>query len=186
MSTQPLRRLFTIQDYARMHTSGILAEDDRVELLDGEILLMSPVGPLHSAIVNRLNRLLIQLSGNDAIVSIQNPVLLDDYSEPQPDIALLTPRDDYYDQALPHPDDILLIIEVADSSLGYDRSQKLPRYAAANIPEVWIIDVEQQRIEQYTQPLQGQYMHLTTILRGGSIQATLVPNVQFETNRLFS
>src|SRR4026209_134436 len=136
MIAQTLRRQFTVHDYARMREAGILTEDDRVELLDGEIFLMSPLGPLHIAIVNRLNKLLMRQVGDDAILSIQNAVQLNDYSEPQPDVALLHPRDDYYNQALARPDDILLLIEVADTSLGYDRELKLPRYAASNIAEV--------------------------------------------------
>src|SRR5215211_7801891 len=186
MSTPTLRRQFTVHDYARMRETGILAEDDRVELLDGEIYQMSPLGSLHIAIVNRLNKLLMRQVGDDAILSIQNSIQLNDYSEPQPDIALLSPRDDYYDQALARPDDILLLIEVADTSFGYDRDQKLPRYATSNIAEVWIIDVEQQVVEQYVQPLQGQYTQLTKILFGQAIQSKALPQIHFTTDHLFS
>jgi Uma2 family endonuclease len=168
-----------------MRETGILTEDDRVELLDGEIYLMGPLGPLHIAIVNRLNKLLMGQIGDDAIISIQNAVQLNDYSEPQPDVALLSPRDDFYAQALARPDDILLLIEVADTSLGYDREQKLPRYAASNIGEVWIIDVDEQLIEQYVQPLQAQYTQLTKILFGSPIQSKTLPQIHFTTNRLF-
>jgi Uma2 family endonuclease len=185
MIAQTLRRQFTVHDYARMREAGILAEDDRVELLDGEIYLMSPLGPLHIAIVNRLNKLLVRQVGDDAIVSVQNAVQLDDYSEPQPDVALLHPRDDYYAQALPRPDDILLLIEVADTSLGYDRDQKLPRYAASNIGEVWIVDVDQRLVEQYSQPLQGQYTQLTKILFGNAIESKTMPQIHFSIDQLF-
>src|SRR5262245_27644083 len=166
MTTGTLRRQFSVADYALMRETGILAEDDRVELLDGEVYVMSPIGPAHSALVNRLNKIIMRQIGDDAIISIQNPVQLDDYSEPQPDVAILSLRDDYYDQALARPDDILLIIEVADTSLDYDREQKLPRYAASNVVEVWIVDVEKQTIEQYTKPLHGQYTQLNKILPG--------------------
>jgi Uma2 family endonuclease len=186
MIAQTLRRQFTVHDYARMREAGILTEDDRVELLDGEIYLMSPLGPLHIAIVNRLNKLLMRQIGDDAILSIQNAVQLNDYSEPQPDVALLSPRDDYYAQALARPDDILLLIEVADSSFTYDRDQKLPRYAASNIAEVWIIDVDQRVVEQYVQPLQGQYTQLTKILLGQAIQSKTMPQLHFTTDQLFS
>jgi Uma2 family endonuclease len=155
MSAPTLRRQFTVRDYSRMRETGILTEDDRVELLDGEIYQMSPLGSLHIAIVNRLNKLLMRQVGDDAILSIQNSVQLNDYSESQPDVALLSSRDDYYEQALARPDDILLLIEVSDISLDYDRDQKLPRYAASNIAEVWIVDVDQQVVEQYLQPMQG-------------------------------
>lgn len=186
MIAQTLRRRFTVHDYARMREAGILTEDDRVELLDGEIYLRSPLGPLHIAIVNRLTKLLMRQVGDDAILSIQNAVQLNDYSEPQPDVALLHPRDDYYDQALARPDDILLLIEVADTSFGYDRDQKLPRYAASTIAEVWIIDVDQQLVEQYVQPLQGQYTQLTKILFGQTIQSKTMPQIHFTTDQLFS
>lgn len=145
---------FTVTDYARMREAGILTEDDRVELIDGEVYHMSPIGPLHVAIVNRLNSMCIQSLGTTAIVSVQNPIQLTDYTEPQPDIALLHPRIDFYADALPGPDDILLLIEVADSSLEYDRDIKLPRYAATGIAEVWIIDIESHQVTQYLQPYQ--------------------------------
>jgi Uma2 family endonuclease len=168
-----------------MRETGILAEDDRVELLDGEVYVMSPIGPSHVALVNRLNKIIMRQIEDDAIISIQNPVQLDDYSEPQPDVAILSLRDDYYDQALARPDDILLIVEVADTSLDYDRDQKLPRYAASNVAEVWIIDVERQTIEQYSQPLQGQYTQLNKILLGNTVTSKTSPIVQFTTDQLF-
>jgi Uma2 family endonuclease len=185
MSTPTLRRQFTVRDYARMRETGILTEDDRVELLDGEIYQMSPLGSLHIAIVNRLNKLLMRQVGDDAILSIQNSVQLNDYSEPQPDVALLSPRDDYYDQALARPDDILLLIEVADTSLDYDREHKLPRYAASNIAEVWIIDVDQQIVEQYSQPMQGQYTQIHKVLFGNPIRSKTMQQITFTTEQLF-
>ena len=185
MSTPTLRRQFTVHDYARMRETGILAEDDRVELLDGEIYQMSPLGSLHIAIVNRLNKLLMRQVGDDAILSIQNSIQLNDYSEPQPDVALLNPRDDYYDQALARPDDILLLIEVADSSIEYDRDHKLPRYAASNIAEVWIIDVDQQIVEQYTQPMQGQYTQINKVLFGNRIQSKTMQQIAITTEQIF-
>lgn len=180
-----LRHQFTVNAYTQMREAGILTEDDRVELLDGEIYTMSPIGPLHIALVNRLTRLLVWQTGDDAIVSVQNAVRLNDYSEPQPDIAILRPRDDDYDQALAQPDDILLLIEIADTSLAYDRDLKLPRYAASTIAEMWIIDANQQIIDQYTQPLQGQYMQMQRYLKGHTIQSKMMPQIQFTTDRIF-
>jgi Uma2 family endonuclease len=121
MSVQIARRPFTVSDYARMRETGILAEDDRVELIDGEVRLMSPIGPRHAAIVNRLSTLIRRHIGETAIVSVQNPIQLNDYTEPQPDLAILHARDDYYAHAHPRPDDIILVIEVADTSAAYDR-----------------------------------------------------------------
>lgn len=179
------RRQFTVHDYARMRESGILTEDDRVELLDGEIYIMCPIGPLHVGLVNKLNKLLTRLVGDTGIISIQNPIRLNNYGEPQPDIAILSPRDDYYTSALATPDDVLLVIEIADSSVEYDRDQKLPRYAQANISEVWIIDVNKQVIEQYTQPIQGEYTQLYKALFGATITAITLPAIQLTTDQLF-
>src|SRR5262245_28806885 len=162
MTVQIQRWQFTVADYARMRETGILSEDDRVELIDGEVRPMSPIGPLHAAIVNRLNRLISQQLGATAIVSIQNPIQLNDYSEPQPDLAVLHPHDDFYAHAHPHATDTYLVVEVADTSIDYDREEKLPRYAEAGIPEVWLIVVDSHTIEQHTQPRNGRYhtMHL--------------------------
>lgn len=179
------RRQFTVHDYARMRETGILTEDDRVELLDGEIYVMSPIGPPHVALVNKLNKLLALLVGDSGIISIQNPIQLDDYSEPQPDIAILSPRDDYYTAALARPDDVLLAIEIADTSPDYDREEKLPRYARAQIGEVWIVDVNKRAVEQYTQPAQGEYTQLRKVLSGTTITATTLPAIRLTTDRLF-
>jgi Uma2 family endonuclease len=179
------RRQFTVYDYARMRETGILTEDDRVELLDGEIYVMSPIGPFHVGLVNKLNKLLTIQVGDAGIISIQNPIRLDDYSEPQPDIAILSPRDDYYTQALATPDDVLLVIEIADSSLDYDRDEKLPRYARSHIGEVWIIDVNRAVIEQYTQPAQGEYTQLHKVLLGQRITVVQLPMVNLTTDQVF-
>ena len=172
MTLQLLRRQFTVDEYHKMIGAGILGEDDRVELLDGEIHNMSPIDPVHAAYVNRLNHLLSRQVDESVIVSVQNPVLLDDYSEPEPDVALLRWRADYYAQAHPAPSDVLLLLEVANSSAGYDRSEKLPRYAAAGINEVWIINIKRRAIEQYMQPDGDEYSS-RKILRRGTIALTL-------------
>jgi Uma2 family endonuclease len=140
-----------------MHAAGILTEDDRVELLDGEIVAMSPIGPLHAAIVNRLTQLLNRQLPADIILSIQNPVQLDDYNQPQPDLLLLHHRADFYASAHPVADDVVLLVEVSDSSANFDRDAKLPRYAQAGIGEVWLADVAALTVEQYREPRNGRY-----------------------------
>ena len=185
MLVPPVRKQFTVDDFARMRETGILNEDDRVELLDGEIYVMSPVGPLHVAIVNKLNKILSKSVGDQGIISVQNPIRLNRLGEPQPDIAVLNPRDDFYTQALATTDDILLLIEVSDTTLAYDREQKLPKYAEAHISEVWIIDTSSQVIEQYTLPLQGVYTQLYRVLFGHTITATKIANLSFSTDRIF-
>jgi hypothetical protein len=144
---------FTVHDYHRMREAGIFHEDDRVELLEGEMVEMAPIGPGHAGGVNRLlNAFLpIQLERR-AILSVQNPIRLGEHSEPQPDLALLRPRPDFYAHEHPGPQDILLVVEMMESSAGYDRAVKVPLYARFGIPETWLVDLEQGRIEVYRAP----------------------------------
>ena len=182
MAVEFTRRTFTIHDYARMRESGILTENDRVELIDGEIRNMSPIGPHHAAIVTKIVKFLTNQLNDTAIVSPQNPVQLNDYTEPQPDIAVLHYRDDYYSQAHPTADDILLLIEVADTTLKYDREEKIPRYAGAGVPEAWIVNVPEQLIEQYTFPVKGQYTHIQKVLLGDTITSPTVSSIALDTS----
>jgi Uma2 family endonuclease len=182
MSVQIARRLFTSDEYARMVQAGILGEDERVELLDGEVRAMSPIGSRHVACVNRLNTILNLHVRGQAIISIQNPIRLSDYSEPEPDIAVLYARGDYYDAALPVPDDVLLIAEVADTSLEYDRNEKLPRYAEAGIGEVWIVDLEHQTLERYVRSLNGRYAEATIFQRGETFTTHLLTSLNVVVN----
>jgi Uma2 family endonuclease len=180
-----LRRQFTVDDYVRMRETGILTEDDRVELIDGEIYVMSPLEPRHVALLNRLNKLLIRAVSDDAVVSPQNSIQLDDYTEPQPDFAILRPKEDDYEQELARPEDILFLIEIADTSIEYDREYKLPRYAASRIAEVWIVDVNEQAIEQYTHLFEDRYTSVNKYFRGMIIQSTTVPKIRLTINHIF-
>jgi Uma2 family endonuclease len=171
------RRQFSVAEYHRMRDAGIFAADDRLELLDGEILLMSPIEPLHAAIVRRLNLHLRQALGDHYIISVQDPIHLSDLSEPQPDLAVLTYRADYYSSAHPQPGEIELLIEVADTSLEYDRLSKLPRYAESGIPEVWIVNIAHQQIEQYNDPANGAYRTKQTWTHGQVITSIQLPSI---------
>jgi Uma2 family endonuclease len=151
------RHRFTVGEYERMGQVGVLDEDERVELLDGEIVRMTPIGPAHAGLVNRLNRMLMQRLGNRAIVTVQNPVRLAPYSEPQPDLAIARPRRDDYQLSHPDEREVLLIIEVADSSLPVDRGVKVPIYAVAGIPEVWLVDIPGRRVLVHRKPEDGAY-----------------------------
>lgn len=185
MAVQVTRWQFTADDYERMITAGILAEDDRVELIDGEVIAMSPTGPPHAAIVNRLNALLNRRFAGAAIVSVQNPIRLNDYSEPQPDLAVLRPRDDFYAQSHPTASDILLLVEVADTSLAYDRTEKLPRYAQESIPEVWLVDLDNELVIQYARLALNQYRHQVTLARGQTLVAQSVANFEISIDTIF-
>lgn len=187
MATETVTRYrFTVEAYARLREAGLLREDDRVELIDGEIRELSPIGARHVSLVNRLTALLVRLAGDAAIVSVQNPIRLDEYNEPQPDPALLRPRAHAYASALAVPEDVLLVIEVADTSLAYDQQEKLPRYARAGIGEVWLVDAGRQIIEQYTMPVADEYTLLHKVLPGGRISAAMPPQISFATDALFS
>lgn len=168
MSVQIAKRPFTADEYERMAEAGILTEDDRVELLGGEILEMSPIDHPHAGCVNRLNQLFNSRAAGAYVVSVQNPVRLDDYSEPEPDVALLRPRADFYSNAHPTPADVLLVVEVADTSFEYDLHVKLPLYARAGVAEVWLVDLQRGAVEVFARPAGEQYQSARTISRGES------------------
>jgi len=165
----PAKRLFTVQEYGHMIAAGVLTEDERLELIRGEIRTMSPIGSRHAACVKRLLALFNKQFGDHAIVSIQDPIRLSSTSEPQPDAALLKFRDDFYAAELPLANDVLLVVEVSDSTLEYDRNEKMTLYAQANIAQLWVIDLIHELIEQYSQPLHGRYGHVVTHQRGETI-----------------
>lgn len=147
VAVRPATRAFTASEYQRMAEVGILGEDDPFELIEGEIVRMSPVGTRHSACVDRLNRLLVRAAGERAIVRIQGDDQLVARSRPQPDVALLKPHPDFYAGRHPGPEDILLLIEVADSAPVYDREVKLPLYVRAGLAEIWLVDLIAHEIE---------------------------------------
>jgi Uma2 family endonuclease len=157
MSIQLTRHRFTADEYHQMAEAGVLRDDDRVELIEGEIVDMTPIGPRHSAVVNRLTHALVRGCGDRAIVQIQASIRLGLHSEPQPDVALLRPRSDFYESATPGPESVLLLIEVADTSLPYDRGVKLRLYARAGIREVWLVDLVRNQVEVHREPAQEGY-----------------------------
>lgn len=171
------RRRFTVDEYYRMAEAGILTEDDRVELLEGEVLQMPPIGSHHAGCVGRIDRIFQQLLGNRAIVWVQNPVRLDAYNEPQPDVALLRLRDDFYTTGHPGPGDVLLIVEVAETTASYDRSLKVPLYARFGIPEVWLVDLNAETVEVYRGPSAGGYQDVRPLGRSETLSPTAFPDV---------
>ena len=179
MSRELAKHWISVDEYERMGCAGIFGDDARLELLEGEIYEMSPIGSPHAACVKFLSALLNRLFNGKLIVSTQDPIRLDDFSEPQPDIALLRWRDDFYRPAHPTPADVLLVIEVADSTVESDRSYKMPLYAKAGVPEAWLVNLPDERIELYAEPADGVYQVNKNFTRGEEIQAHSVVDIRF-------
>lgn len=163
---------FTVDDYHHMAASGLLAEDQPVELIYGQIIDMSPINSRHAGTVNLLNRLLSARLDKQYILGVQNPIHLDEFNEPEPDLAIMKFREDFYVHDHPLPSDVLLLIEVADTSLNKDRELKLPLYATAGIPEVWILNLQDGQLECYTEPKEGSYQSTTIKKTGTTLQHT--------------
>lgn len=173
-------RLFTIEEFERIVETGIFGEDERVELIEGRIVQMNPIGDDHAWNVNRLSGIFWQSGG--VIVATQNPVRLGPRIAPQPDLAVL--RSDVRQNRKPEPADILLLIEVADSSLNYDRQVKAHLYARANIPEYWIVDIKGERIEAHREPSPTGYLSFRVYLRGGQIAPEFKPDLLIDVDAI--
>lgn len=173
-----IRHKLDVDDYHRMGAAGILHEDDRIELIEGELIEMAPIGQDHAATVNELTEGLVLASVGRAIVSVQNPVRLDQFSEPQPDFAILRDKPHRYRGVPPMPADVLALIEVADSSLRYDRTVKLALYARAGIPEVWIVDLKRRVVDVHRMPGADGYADMTTYQPGDTIAPALDPEIR--------
>jgi Uma2 family endonuclease len=180
------RRRFTRAEYYRMAEAGILGEDDRVELIEGEIVQMSPIGRLHRAFVGNLTLLLAVRLASYALVWVQNPIVLTDDTEPQPDLAVLRRRAVPYRVREAHAEDVFLLIEVADSSLAYDRSTKLRLYAAAGIPEYWIVDCTTETVEIYRNPGPEGYRDVTRATGTATLTLQAFPDVELTTAEIFA
>ena len=180
----PTRRRFTVAEYYAMAEAGILARDERVELLDGDVIAMPPIGNWHASNVDLFtNTFPAQLHGR-AVVRVQNPVRLDGNSQPQPDVMLLRWRDDFYRDGHPGPADVLLLIEVSDSSVDFDRNEKLSAYAAAGIPEVWIVNRPDRRIESHSDPAGDEYATVRHYGAGESISPQAFPDVVLQVDQI--
>src|SRR5262245_19006742 len=157
MGAEIQRRLFTVDECYKMVEAGILREDERVELIRGELIKMSPIGLRHIATVDRVNRAFVRLAGDNAIVRIQSTVVLDQFCAPEPDLVLLKPRDDFYLHKHAGVSDILLIIEVADSSLEYDTTVKAELYAILGVHEYWVADLRNDQLLVHSDPVNDRY-----------------------------
>ena len=179
MHDEPLvqRRRFTVDEYHRMVETGVLREDDRVELIDGEVVVMSPIGNPHAACVDRLTELLIFALARRATVRVQNPVRLDDHSEPQPDLVVARRAEDFYASRCPGPDDTLLAIEVGDSSVRFDREVKAPLYARSGVPELWLVDLGAGEVRVCRKPTASGYADVTVKRPGDTVSIGVVPEL---------
>lgn len=176
MAVELTRRRFTASEYHQMAEAGILTEDDRIELIDGEIIEMSPIGSWHASEVDRLTELFVHGFSDRALIRIQNPIRLSEYTEPQPDVTLLHRRADYYAAHAPAPEDIFLVVEIADTSLAYDRQVKMRLYAQSSIAEYWVIDLKAETVTVHREPGPDGYGITQVVRRGEQIAPTAFPD----------
>ncbi len=181
---EPARKRFSVSEYHRLAQLGFIGPDERTELIEGEIIPMAPIGPEHASHTRHLVQLLSSVLGESAIVDAQNPVQLGEESEPQPDVSVLRPREDYYADAHPTPDDVLLLVEISDTSLAFDRQTKVPMYARHGIAVVWLVDLQNRAVEVYEQPLEGVYERVH-VLRGAASVEHDALGLEFEARDLF-
>jgi Uma2 family endonuclease len=180
------RRRLTVAEYYRLGQVGILGEDDRVELLEGQLVAMSPIGPRHAFVVDGLVRMLSDAVGERAYVRGQNPVTLDDGSEPQPDVAVVNLRPTGYVKAHPGPSDIFLLIEVADSSLETDSGAKAEIYAKSGIPEFWIVDLTTDTVRVHRQPKGRGYRSIARVKVPSTLEVEALPGVFIAASVIFT
>lgn len=185
MALPMTRHRFTVSQYRRMVETGILSEDDRVELLDGEIVEMTPIGRRHAACVSALLRIFPSGVGDRGSVWAQSSIVLSLFSEPEPDVAVLRARAVSYRDADPEPADVLLLIEVADTSLARDREVKIPLYARAGVPEVWIADVEREVVWVHRDLRAGAYTSIRELGRDATVSPAAFPDLHVAVDELF-
>ncbi len=172
-----IRRPFTVDDYHRMAEVGLLTDDERTELLNGEVVYKMPISSRHAGCVKQLIEMLVTRLTGRCIVGAQDPVRLSGTSEPEPDVSVLRPRADRYRRSHPEPADVLLVIEVADSSLAVDRGVKAALYAAAGIPELWIVDLAGDAVEVHRTPAADGYRSVERLARGSELRPAAFPDV---------
>jgi Uma2 family endonuclease len=181
---EALRRQFTVEEYNKLGEAGVIASDERVELLDGDIIVVPPQGPPHFSVVARMAQRLVLRLGERALVTSRMPVIVSDRSEPEPDIAILARRADFYRSGIPQVPDVFALVEVADSSLAIDRGKKLAIYAEARVEEYWIVDVRHAAIEVYREPRDGGYDSLATFRGDARVSFLAFPDDEFTVDEL--
>ena len=184
MQTEATRKWFTVDDYYRMGETGILGENDRTELIEGEILEMSPIGDPHMLSVNRATMIFARGIGDKAVVSVQNPAFMDRFNLPQPDVVLIRPREGFYGARKPYPEDVVLLTEISDSSLRFDRKVKVPIYARSGIREVWIVDLQTSAIHVHRDPKDRAYSSVETKSRDELVSPQAFPDFAIKVSDL--
>lgn len=180
------RITISVDQFHKMAAAGIFKDNERVELVEGEMIQMPPIGPAHAARVNAIGVLLARRVGDErAIVSFQNPIALPPQNEPQPGIALLKPAAHRYKATLPSASDVLLVIEVADTSMAYDRDVKIPIYAANGVVEVWLFDVQAEALTVFRNPIGVAYSQVTTMPKAASVSPLLLPDLTIPVSDLW-
>lgn len=184
MSVQTMRLRFTVDDYYRMIDWGMIKDVERAEIIEGELIKQMPIGKRHAACVKKLDEILRDELGKSVTYSVQDPISLDEFNEPQPDVALLKRRDDFYSGKQPMAEDVLLLIEVSDSTLDYDRNRKIPLYAKHEIPEVWLINLINGTIEVHCQGRDYSYAVVKILRRGEEVQSEILPNLRLKVSEI--
>jgi len=180
---QPRRLRFTVDEYYKMIELGMLEDYEKAEIIEGELIQKMAIGDRHAAIVNLLNKFFIKNVSDDILVSVQNPVRLSDYNEPEPDLALADLRK-FDGKRHPRPDEVILLVEVSDSTVKYDRDKKLPLYAEAEIPEVWIINLPNELVEVHTKPSVGLYQFVKIFKRGETVKSEALPELNLPVDKI--
>jgi Uma2 family endonuclease len=186
VSSAIVPKRFRVEDFRRMTEVGILPEESGWEIIDGFLIDKMTIGSRHASTVKRMNRKLMRLLGDNAIISVQDPIHIDDYNEPEPDIALLKPREDFYAESHPAPQDVLLLVEVSDSTVEYDREIKKSIYAKAEIAEFWLVNLKESTIECYTQPKNGNYRLAQIFETGEMVQSKTIENLKLKVKEILA
>lgn len=182
--SRPRRHRITVDEYHRMAEVGLLDAEARVELIDGEIIDMPPIGVGHASVVDQLNRRLISAVDDTAIVRVQGPIRLSRMSEPEPDLSVLEPRPDYYSTRPPTASETLLVVEVSDTTLHFDREIKVPLYARHGVPEIWLVDVPDGRVYFYRSPEHGEYTSCASSDAPGPVELAALPKISIDLSDL--
>ena len=179
-----VRKKFCTKETYKMMEVGILPEESGWELIDGEIIHRMTIGGKHAGTIKKLNKILTKMVGEQSIISVQDPIQIDDHNEPEPNIALLKPREDFYVESHPTPEDVLLLNEVSDSTVEFDRKVKKSLYAGAEIAEFWLVNLRENTIEVYSQPKNGTYRLAQILEKGETVKSNAVENLSLEVEEI--